>query len=93
MEQVLTEHIHTRVDNAVGFITIDRPVQFNSLDVRTAQDLRRAGLALARDTAVRVVVLSRTNGVFCSGAALKYIEAGGEAEDLGYVSPGARLTP
>ena len=93
MEQVLTEHIHTRVENAVGFITIDRPGRFNSLDVRTAQDLRRAGLAMARDTAVRVVVLSGTNGVFCSGADLKYIRAGGEAEDLGYLSPGARVTP
>jgi len=93
MEQVLTEHIHTRVENAVGCITIDRPGRFNSLDVRTAQDLRRAGLALARDPAVRVVVLFGTNGVFCSGADLKYIRAGGDAEDLGYLSPGARVTP
>jgi 2-(1,2-epoxy-1,2-dihydrophenyl)acetyl-CoA isomerase len=93
MTQVLAEHIHTRVDNAVGFITIDRPARFNSLDVRTAQDLRHAGLALARDAAVRVVVLSGTNGVFCSGADLKYIRAGGEVEDLAYLSPGARPTP
>lgn len=93
MEQVLTEHIHARVEDAVGFITIDRPGRFNSLDVRTAQDLRRAGLALARDPAVRVVVLSGTNGVFCSGADLKYIRAGGDAEDLGYLSPDARVTP
>jgi 2-(1,2-epoxy-1,2-dihydrophenyl)acetyl-CoA isomerase len=93
MEQVLTEHIHTHVEDAVGFITIDRPARFNSLDVRTAQDLRRAGLALARDTTVRVVVLSGTNGVFCSGADLKYIRAGGDAEDLGYLSPEARVTP
>lgn len=93
MEQVHTEHIHTRVENAVGFITIDRPGRFNSLDVRTAQDLRRAGLALARDPAVRVVVLCGTNGVFCSGADLKYIRAGGDADDLGYLSPGARVTP
>jgi 2-(1,2-epoxy-1,2-dihydrophenyl)acetyl-CoA isomerase len=93
MTQTLTEHILTRVENAVGFITIDRPARFNSLDVKTAQDLRRAGLAFARDEAVRVVVLSGTNGVFCSGADLKYIRAGGDAEDLGYLSPGARATP
>ena len=93
MTQVLTEHIHTRVDNAVGFITIDRPARFNSLDVRTAQDLRRAGLAMARDANVRAVVLSGSNGIFCSGADLKYIRAGGEAEDLGYLSPDARVTP
>jgi 2-(1,2-epoxy-1,2-dihydrophenyl)acetyl-CoA isomerase len=93
MEQVLTEHIRTRVEDAVGFITIDRPARFNSLDVRTAQDLRRAGLTLARDTTVRVVVLSGTNGVFCSGADLKYIRAGGDAEDLSYLRPEARVTP
>lgn len=86
-------HIRTRIDDGVGFITIDRPERFNSLDVRTAQDLRRAGLTLARDTGVRVVVLSGTNGVFCSGADLKYIRAGGDADDLGYLSPDARRTP
>ena len=93
MEQVITGHIRTRVEDAVGFITIDRPARFNALDVRTAQDLRRAGLMMARDAAVRVVVLSGVNGVFCSGADLKYIRAGGEPEDLAYLSPGARETP
>ena len=93
MEQVLAEHIHTRVEDGIGSITIDRPARFNSLDVKTAQDLRRAGLALARDATVRVVVLSGANGVFCSGADLKYIRAGGDADDLGYLSPGARVTP
>jgi 2-(1,2-epoxy-1,2-dihydrophenyl)acetyl-CoA isomerase len=93
MEHVLVEHIHTRIEHTVGFITIDRPDRFNSLDVRTAQDLRRAGLAMARDTSVRVVVLTGTNGVFCSGADLKYIRSGGDAEDLGYLSPNARATP
>jgi 2-(1,2-epoxy-1,2-dihydrophenyl)acetyl-CoA isomerase len=93
MEQVMTEHIRTRVDGAVGYITIDRPDRFNSLDVHTAQDLRRAGLTLARDADVRVVVLLGVNGVFCSGADLKYIRAGGEAGDLAYLSPDARKTP
>ena len=93
MEHVLVEHIHTRIEHAVGFITIDRPERFNSLDVRTAQDLRRAGLAMARDASVRVVVLTGTNGVFCSGADLKYIRSGGDPEDLGYLSPSARATP
>jgi 2-(1,2-epoxy-1,2-dihydrophenyl)acetyl-CoA isomerase len=93
MEHVITGHIQTSVEEAVGWITIDRPERFNSLDVRTAQDLRRAGLAMARNSDVRVVVLSGANGVFCSGADLKYIRAGGEAEDLAYLSPGARETP
>jgi 2-(1,2-epoxy-1,2-dihydrophenyl)acetyl-CoA isomerase len=91
--KMATEHIRTRVEDAIGYITIDRAERFNSLDVRTAQALRRAGLMLARDTGVRVVILEGVNGVFCSGADLKYIRGGGEAEDLGYLSPEARETP
>lgn len=81
----MTSHIVTHTDGAVGFITIDRRERFNSLDVETARDLRKAGLLFARDSAVRAVVLRGTNGIFCSGADLKYIRAGGDAADLGYL--------
>ncbi len=84
-----------RVDRegAVATITIDRRERFNSLDVDTARDLRRAGIQCARDEGVRVVVLRGEGGVFCSGADLKYIRAGGRAEDLGYLQPEARPVP
>jgi 2-(1,2-epoxy-1,2-dihydrophenyl)acetyl-CoA isomerase len=75
---------------AVGWLTLDRPERFNALDVAMARDLRQAGLQLARDPAVRAVVLRGVSGVFCSGADLKYIRDGGSPEDLGYLSPGAR---
>jgi 2-(1,2-epoxy-1,2-dihydrophenyl)acetyl-CoA isomerase len=91
--QAALEHIHARIDGAVGYIRIDRPERFNSLDVRTAQDLRRASLSMARHAEVRVVVLSGVAGMFCSGADLKYIRGGGQAEDLGYLSPAVRETP
>ena len=42
-------------DGAVGTITIDRASRFNSLDVATAHDLRKAGLQMARDEKVRAV--------------------------------------
>ena len=71
--------------NAVGVITIDRGERFNSLDVQTAQELRKAGLQYARDEAVRAIVLRGAGGVFCSGADLKYIRDGGAAADLGYL--------
>jgi 2-(1,2-epoxy-1,2-dihydrophenyl)acetyl-CoA isomerase len=83
-------HIVWTLEEGVGTITIDRPARFNSLDVRTAQDLRRAALALARDDRARVVVLRGTGGVFCSGADLKYIHSGGREEDLRYLQPDAR---
>lgn len=84
------EHIRISRDGAVGILTIDRTARFNSLDVETARDFRKAGLELARDAAVRCVVLRGAGGVFCSGADLKYIRAGGDGGDLGYLSPRAR---
>jgi 2-(1,2-epoxy-1,2-dihydrophenyl)acetyl-CoA isomerase len=86
-------HIRVEREGPVGVITIDRPARFNSLDVRTAQDLRRAGLQLARDERVRAAVLRGSGGVFCSGADLKYIRAGGEANEVGYLQPDARALP
>jgi 2-(1,2-epoxy-1,2-dihydrophenyl)acetyl-CoA isomerase len=86
-------HIHLARDGAVGVITIDRRARFNSLDVATAQDLRRAGLQMAREEAVRVVVLRGAGGAFCSGADLKYIASGGSDDDLGYLTPAERAIP
>lgn len=88
-----TTHIRTQVERGVGTLTIDRPQRFNSLDVSTARDLRKAGLQLARDPAVRVVVLRGSPGIFCSGADLKYIRAGGDPAELAYLTPGARPIP
>jgi 2-(1,2-epoxy-1,2-dihydrophenyl)acetyl-CoA isomerase len=73
----------------VGTIRLDRPERFNALDVRTAQHLRKAGLALARDESIGCVVLRGRPDVFCSGVDLKYVREGGRAEDLAYLAPGA----
>ena len=86
-------NIRIDVDGAVGTITIDRPQRFNSLDVETARDLRKAGIQVARDAAIRAVVLRGTPPAFCSGADLKYIKAGGNAEDLGYLGVGTGFSP
>jgi 2-(1,2-epoxy-1,2-dihydrophenyl)acetyl-CoA isomerase len=80
-------HIHQERVGAVGVITIDRPARFNALDAQTAQDFRRAGLQCARDDDVRVVVLRGLPGMFCSGADLKFIRDGGDADALGYLRP------
>ena len=87
------KHIRIEVDAGVGVLSIDRPDRFNSLDVETAQDLRKAGLQLARDRGVRAVVLRGLPGMFCSGADLKFIRAGGEAAGLQYLTPAARKVP
>ena len=80
------KHIRVDIQESVATITIDRPERFNSLDVETARDLRKAALGVARDPLVRAVVLRGTNGLFCSGADLKYIRAGGDRADLSYLT-------
>jgi len=82
------QHIRMTRDDAVGVITIDRRDRFNSLDVETAQELRKAGLQFARAADVRCIVLRGEGGVFCSGADLKYIRDHGSATDLEYLQPG-----
>jgi 2-(1,2-epoxy-1,2-dihydrophenyl)acetyl-CoA isomerase len=82
-------HIGLKIESGIATITIDRAFRFNSLDVETARDLRRAGLQVARDAKVRVGVLRGTNGVFCSGADLKYIRDGGDASIVALL-PAAR---
>ncbi len=81
------KHIRVVTEAAVATITIDRPERFNSMDVETAQDFRKAGLQCSRDEEVRCVVLRGTAGIFCSGADLKYVRAKGEAGDFGYLQP------
>jgi 2-(1,2-epoxy-1,2-dihydrophenyl)acetyl-CoA isomerase len=88
-----SSHIACASAAGVGTITIDRPGRFNSLDVETAQNLRRAGLQMARDDSVRVVILRGAGGVFCSGADLKYVRAGGNSDELAYLRPGSKQTP
>lgn len=85
-------HIRIEKDGAVGILTLDRRERFNALDVRMAQDLRAAGLRLARDAEVRCVLLRGAPGVFCSGADLKYIRAGGDEAELGFLA-GSRPVP
>ena len=81
------KHIRMSESGGVGTITIDRPARFNSLDVETAQDFRKAGLQFARDASVRCVVIAGSGGVFCSGADLKYIRGRGSESDFGYLHP------
>jgi len=83
---------HIRIERSgpngvVGTLMIDRRERFNSLDVETAQEFRKAGLQLSRDEAVRCVVVRGSGGIFCSGADLKYVRERGDAEDFGYLHP------
>ena len=87
------EHVRIERTGPVGVLVLDRRERFNSLDVATARELRRAGLQLARDEDVRVMVVCGVGGVFCSGVDLKHVDQGGDLGELGYLSPAARPVP
>jgi 2-(1,2-epoxy-1,2-dihydrophenyl)acetyl-CoA isomerase len=82
-------HIRMTKDAGVGVITIARRDRFNSLDVATAQEFRKAGLQFARAEDVRCVVITGDGGVFSSGADLKYIRDQGDPSDSAYLRPPA----
>ena len=65
-----------REDHAgVTTLTLNRPSQFNSLSEEMLEDLQRALDAIARDVAVRVVVIAGAGKAFCSGHDLKQMRA------------------
>jgi len=79
--------IRTDLVGGVGTIEIHRPERFNSLDATAARELRRAGLEMARNPAVRAIVLRGSAGVFCSGVDLRYVREGGGADPLDSPTP------
>jgi 2-(1,2-epoxy-1,2-dihydrophenyl)acetyl-CoA isomerase len=83
-------HIRVRREGAVGILQMDRPERFNALDVAMARDLRKAAQHLARDPAIRCVILAGTDRAFCSGADLKYVREREHPEDFSYLQPDAR---
>lgn len=88
-----TQTIVTTRVGAVGIITINRPERFNAMDVDMARDFRRAGIQMARDKDVRVVIVTGVNGIFCSGADLKYIRDRGRSADFEYMKPADGIVP
>src|SRR6188474_1552162 len=69
------ELVHYEVRRGIATITLDSPHNRNPLSAQLRAELTAHLKAAITDDAVRVVVLSHTGTVFCSGMDLK--EAGG----------------
>jgi enoyl-CoA hydratase/carnithine racemase len=68
--QVLLE-----IRNAIAFLTLNRPDQYNALSEEMLAALQGTLDALAVDTSVRVVVLGGAGKAFCAGHDLKQMKA------------------
>ena len=65
------ELVHLEVAGGVGTITLDSPQNRNALSRQLIADLDRHLTTALADPTVRVIVLTATGTVFCSGADLK----------------------
>ena len=68
--------IHVEREDAVAFVTIDRPEAMNALDVATLTELRDALRELAGDESAHAVILTgAVEKAFIAGADIKYMSA------------------
>lgn len=65
------EHLLYQVQDGVCTITLNRPEVYNALNTKLTFELQDAFKQVAKDEAVRVVVLTGSGAAFCSGADLK----------------------
>ena len=74
--------VHTKLEDGVLTLTLNRPQQYNALSWAMLEALREA-LSSAQDPAVRVVVLAGAGKAFCAGHDLKEMTARrGDADRL-----------
>jgi enoyl-CoA hydratase/carnithine racemase len=66
--------VHTRVEDGVAHITLDRPDKMNAISVELATDLQSALQNAGADPAVAVIVLSGAGGNFCAGGDVEEVE-------------------
>ncbi|USX48509.1 enoyl-CoA hydratase family protein [Lentzea sp. HUAS12] len=76
------ELVHYEVRRGIATITLDSPHNRNALSSQLRRELREHLTTAAKDDGVRVVVLTHTGPVFCSGMDLKEA-AGASAGDQG----------
>ena len=74
--------VHLQVDRGTATVTLDSPANRNALSRQVRAELRAHLETALADDAVRVVVLTHTGRVFCSGMDLKEAR-GGSADDQG----------
>lgn len=85
----MTSLIRSAVAAAVATVTLDSPHNRNALSTPLVEELLAALEAATADDAVRLIVLSHTGPVFCSGADLK--ETAAAAADPAGAVPVSRL--
>ena len=81
-------HLIETVDHGIATLTMNRPAALNALSAEMSAGLEEAIPRLARDPAVRVVVLTGAGGAFCAGGDVKgFARAGQGSGATGHEQP------
>jgi enoyl-CoA hydratase/carnithine racemase len=80
----MTDHVHTKVRNGTGFITLDRPKALNSLSLDMIRAITGTLLAWRDDDDIAAVVIrSTTEKALCAGGDIRFFHAAGSATPQG----------
>jgi enoyl-CoA hydratase/carnithine racemase len=80
----MSEHVHIRVGNGTGFITLDRPKALNSLSLEMVRAMTAALLAWRDDDDIAaVVVRSTSEKALCAGGDIRFFHDVGRATPQG----------
>lgn len=74
----MSDHVHARIAQRIGFITLDRPKALNSLSLGMVRAMTAALLAWRDDDAVDAVVLQGAGEkALCAGGDIRFFHAAG----------------
>ncbi len=70
----MNELVNYRVEDRVGYITLNRPEKRNALSAEMVSHIKEAVTKAENDTNCKVVVLAAEGEAFCAGADLAYLQ-------------------
>jgi methylglutaconyl-CoA hydratase len=69
------EYVNYKVENRIGYITLNRPEKRNALNYQFVKELKEAFKAAEEEKEVKVIVLKAEGDSFCAGADLEYLQS------------------
>jgi enoyl-CoA hydratase len=87
----MNENVKLAVENGIGVVTIDRQEALNAINDQVLEGLEEAFIALARNPAVRAVILTGAGKAFVAGADIKSMSAFSPVEARAFAQRGQRI--
>ena len=68
------EFVQTRINDRIGFISLNRPDKRNALNFQFVSELKDAFQSFSENADVKVIILKAEGIAFCAGADLEYLQ-------------------